>query len=533
MSSSWHDVNALYQIYPRSFKDADGDGVGDLAGIIEKLPYLKGEPDSIGVDAIWLSPIFSSPQKDCGYDVSDYLAIDPLFGEMDTFKLLLDRAHERGIKVMLDFVPNHSSDQHEWFRQASRSKNSPYRDYYVWQDAKEDGSAPNNWLSMAGGSAWTWHEPTQQYYLHSFLPSQPDLNWENEQVRHEMAQVLRYWFDMGVDGFRVDAIWPLSKELTAGDNPYNPDFYGGEDNYGSYIHRHSKGGPRLHEYLRHMADVASEYENRLLVFEYYPDDRLGDRLAQYEAVQGIRPHVATAFYFEGFQTEWWSRSFQERFDAFSRRHDLLPMATLGNHDQTRIASKYGMAQAKALALMELALPGVPAVYYGEELGMLDVDIAPEDAQDRFEGGAGMDARDRYRTPMRWNRQKFAGFSTAKPWLPVGPHTDWMNVEAQQQADHSFWRLYQKLLALRVAYPALRYGDYSTWRETSDETLAFKRSDENETFYVAMNFTDRVAEVGLPSRGRVVCSTDSAAEWELAEPRAVLAPFEAILVHVKR
>ena len=529
MSTAWHDVNALYQIYPRSFRDANGDGVGDLRGIIEKLSYLKGDKDSLGVDAIWLSPIFTSPQHDCGYDVSDYRDIDPLFGDLSTFQELLAKAHQRGIKVMLDFVPNHSSDQHEWFRQSASSRDSPYRDYYVWSDAQPDGSAPNNWLSMAGGSAWQWHEPTQQYYLHSFLPSQPDLNWENEKVRHEMANVLRYWFDMGVDGFRVDAIWPLSKDLEAGDNPMNPDYYGGDDDYGSYIHSNSKGGPRLHEFLRCMADVTQEYKDRLLIFEFYPDDRLGNRLEQYEAVQGVRPGIATAFYFEGFQSEWWARRFQENFDAFSRRYDSLPVATLGNHDQTRIASKYGMAQAKALALMELTLPGLPAVYYGEELGMLDVDITPEEATDRFEGGAGMDARDRYRTPMRWNSEEGAGFSSKQPWLPIGPNRDWMNVAAQRHTDHSFWNMYKALLELRAAEPALRYGSYSNWQEVSDEVMTYRRSHEGVEFYVAINFTDRHVNISVPVNGVVMVGTNSPRQWPLHVGEHALRPFEAILI----
>lgn len=529
MSTSWHDVNALYQIYPRSFMDANGDGVGDLEGIIEKLAYFKGEETSLGVDAIWLSPIFPSPQDDCGYDVSDYCDIDPLFGDMATFEQLLALAHARGIKVMLDFVPNHSSDQHEWFKQAASSRDNPYRDYYVWKDATSDGSPPNNWLSMAGGAAWTWHEPTQQYYLHSFLPSQPDLNWDNEKVRHEMANVLRFWFDRGVDGFRVDAIWPLSKNFEAGDNPMNPDFYGGDDNYGSYVHVNSKGGTRLYEYLRHMADVAAEYADRLLLFEFYPDDRLGSRLEQYEAVQAIRPGVTSAFYFEGFQTEWWARAYQERFDAFARRHDQLPVATLGNHDQTRIASKYGMAQAKALALMELTLPGMPAVYYGEELGMLDVDINPRDAKDRFDGGAGLDARDRYRTPMRWTKETRGGFSTNTPWLPIGPHREWMNVASQRATEHSFWRMYQKLLRLRHITTALRYGAYDTWREASDETMAYRRTFGKDVYFVVINFTDRHETVALPDVGTVIVSTNASDEWTLSRSEIVLRPFEAVLI----
>ena len=316
MTKSWRDVNAIYQIYPRSFKDTNGDGVGDLRGIIEKIDYLKGEDKSLGVDAIWLSPIFSSPQIDCGYDISDYRSIDPLFGGMAMFDELLLQAHKRDLKVMLDLVPNHSSDQHAWFKESSSSRDNSKRDYYIWRDAKSDGTPPNNWLSMSGGSAWQWHDKTGQYYLHSFLPSQPDLNWDNPEVRQEIFEIMRFWFEKGVDGFRVDAIWPLSKNFAAGDNPRNPEYYAGDEDYGSYIHQNSKGGPKLCEYLRMMSDVALEYKNKFLVYEFYPDDRFGSRFDQYSAIQKVAPGVSSTFYFEAFQTEWWARKFQEKFNAF-------------------------------------------------------------------------------------------------------------------------------------------------------------------------------------------------------------------------
>lgn len=531
MNTSWHDVNAIYQIYPRSFKDANGDGVGDIRGIIEKLDYLKSKEDSLGIDAIWFSPMFPSPQRDCGYDISDYRGVDPLFGTMDDFRELLDEAHKRDIKVLLDYVPNHSSDQHEWFKEAASSRDNPKRDYYVWRDAKPDGSAPNNWLSMSGGKAWTWHEPTRQYYLHSFLPSQPDLNWDNPVLREEMLNVLRYWMDMGVDGFRADAVWPISK--TFEDNPMNPDYYGGDDNYGSYVHCNSKGGPRMLEYLKMMTDVVAEYQNRYIVFEFYPDDRLGGRLDQYMQLQDLNPHVAGTFFFEGFQIEWWARQFQYNFNRmFGKYAKELPVAVLGNHDQTRIASKFGMAQAKALAMMQLTLPGVPSVYYGEELGMLDVAIKPEEAHDRFEGGAGMDARDAYRTPMRWDANDDAGFSAAKPWLPVGPHKEWMNVAYQQNDPSSFWKMYQKLLRLRKGEPALRYGEYTNWQEDHDEYMTFKRYLDGKEFYTAINFADYDVQVTLPRKGRVICNTNTPHEYDLDSNVVTLHPFEAILVRAE-
>lgn len=279
-----------------------------------------------------------------------------------------------------------------------------------------------------------------------------------------------------------------------------------------------------------MSSVAAEYNDKFLVFEFYPDDRLGNRFDQYDSIQHAAPCCySSTFYFEGFQTEWWARKFQEKFDEFgSKWNNKLPVAALGNHDQTRIASKFGMAQAKALAVMQLTLPGIPAVYYGEELGMLDVDVSEDDVRDTFSGGAGFDARDKYRTPMRWDSSEYVGFSTTKPWLPIGEYRDWMNVASQQETKHSFLRLYQKLLRLRRQEPALRYGEYSTWRETSDEFLTFARRHNDTAFYTAMNFTDRQVQVDIPTGGRVVASTNTADEYDVGT-QITLQPFEALVV----
>ena len=527
MSKKWWDVNAIYQIYPRSFRDSNGDGIGDLRGIIEKLPYLKGRDDSLGIDAIWLSPIFLSPQIDCGYDVEDYRSIDPLFGGMAMLDELIYQAHKLDIKVLLDFVPNHSSITHKWFKEASSSKDNPKRDYYVWRDAKDDGSEPNNWLSMSGGKAWTWHEETGQYYLHSFLSNMPDLNWDNPKLREEMFNILRFWFKRGVDGFRVDAVWPLSKRFE--DNPMNPEYFGGYDDYGSYIHINSKGGPNLTKYLRMISEVAAEFEDKFMVYEFYPDDRLGSRLEQYSSVQDIYPGVSSAFFFEGFQCEWWARKYQENFNHFAKYYDKLPVCVLGNHDQTRIASKFGVQQAKALGLMQLTLPGVPGVYYGDELGMLDVEIKPEDRVDRFAGGAGLDARDNYRTPMRWNSQENVGFSKSKAWLPIGDNKDTINVESEKDDKHSFWRMYNKLLKIRHNEPVLRYGEYYNWQETNDNYMTFARKLGDKEYYVVVNFCDFFNEVTLPRDGEVVVSTNTTENYQSKDGKINIGPFEAVLI----
>lgn len=526
MNKSWWEVNSIYQIYPKSFRDTNGDGIGDLRGIIEKLPYLKGEPDSLGVDAIWLSPIFMSPQLDNGYDVKDYYSVDPLFGGMAMLDELILRAHQRDMKVMLDFVPNHSSIHHQWFKEASSSRDNPKRDYYVWRDAKPDGSEPTNWLSMSGGKAWTWHEPTQQYYLHSFLSDMPDLNWDNPVLREEMLNVLRFWFRRGIDGFRVDAIWPLSK--TFEDNPMNPDWFGGFDNYGSYVHKNSKGGPNLTKYLRLMSDVAAEFDNRFLVYEFYPDDRFGSRLDQYANIQNVYPGKSSVFFFEGFQSDWNAGSYQYNFDYFGRWNKQLPVAVLGNHDQTRIVSKFGPQKAKALAVMQLTLPGVPGIYYGEELGMSNVDIKPEDRVDRFSGGAGLDARDDYRTPMQWDDSELAGFSDQKSWLPIGENKTWINVETERKQADSFWSLYQKLLKLRSDSDAIRYGEYFNWRDFDGKVMTFGRKNNDQEYYVLVNFEEYFIDIELPQEAEAIISSNTLERYQTNNKKFSLGPLEAVV-----
>lgn len=523
----WTKINCLYQIYPRSFMDSNSDGVGDIRGIIDKLDYLS---DTLGVDAVWISPMFVSPMLDCGYDVADYLDIDPVFGTLDDFKELLHEAHARNIKVMIDFVPNHTSDQHSWFRQARTSRDDPKRDYYVWRDAKPDGSRPTNWLSMSGGYAWTLDEGSSQYYLHSFMSSQPDLNWDNPQLRQEMYDVLRYWMKLGVDGFRVDAVWPLSKVYE--DDPLNSDCADcPEQDYGRYLHSRCKNGPNMLKYLREMSAVIKEFEDRRLVFEYYPDDKLGDMNQQLYDIFALEPSVAGPFYFSLFQIEWHADGLGTMLSNFYKGlpKDSMPYVCLGNHDQPRIVSKHGEAKAKALAVIEFTLPGVPVVYYGEELGMKDYHMSDADKRDNFDSEfSGMGGRDPERTPMRWSSGVYAGFSHVKPWLPIGEDLERINVASQALASNSFLRLYQKLLRMRREYDFLANGLFERIDISNSYCLAYKITDGDKQLFIAVNFADQPQKISLGVTAKVILSSLGVEYYEDDNSELTLEAFEAVI-----
>lgn len=511
----WRDTNAIYQIYPRSFYDTNADGVGDLRGIIEKLDYIK---DVLVIDAIWMSPIYCSPMADYGYDVSDYRNIDPVFGTLDDFKELLEQAHQRGIRVMMDIVPNHTSEQHAWFQESQASRDNPKRDWYVWRDAKSDGTPPNNWLSQSGGPAWTLDETTGQYYLHSFMPEQPDLNWENPMVREAMKDVMRYWYDMGVDGFRVDAVWGLSKDPHLTDDPRNPEFEGSPNEYGYYIHRSCKQGPHFIERLSEIVDVAKEYQDRFVIFEYYPDDKLGDIMQQYREVYAIDPSVAASFFFEGFRQPWNAAQFGTIYHEFfaSLAEGALPASSISNHDQPRIASRLDAERARIMAMMQLTLPGLPLVYYGDEIGMEDVVLTADEVRDQFDAATGtFGGRDPERTPMQWDATQYAGFSTVKPWLPVSPNHTTMNVDAQLRDDDSILTLHRWLIQLRSESETIRRGWFETIDVNNGYVFAFKRSSDAERYYIVLNFDNHEQHVQLPESCAVVRSSHTYDTVEIA------------------
>lgn len=527
---SWREINALYQIYPRSYRDTNRDGVGDLPGITEKIEYLS---DILGVDAIWLSPFYPSPQIDYGYDISDYCAVDPVFGTLDDFQNLLEEAHSNGIKVMIDLVPNHTSDQHAWFKESRGSNDNPKRDWYVWRDPKEDGSEPNNWLSVSGGKSWTFDETTGQYYLHTFMPEQPDLNWENPEVIEAIQNVMRFWFDKGVDGFRVDAIWGISKDESLADDPKNPGFEGSPDEFGYYIHKHCKQGPKTVERLRQLTDVAKEYDDRFLIFEYYPDDKLGEMLPQYKMIYGADASVSAPFFFEGFRLPWHAELFGTTFHEYCTMLEggEIPVFGISNHDQPRIASRLSQEQARLMALMQLTLPGIPLVYYGDEIGMEDGNLSADELRDQFDAlKGGMGGRDPERTPMQWDDSEYAGFGDVKPWLPIHANKETVNV-ARQLFDHdSLLMIHRALLAFRSMNDLMKYGSFETMFVGNGYVFAYKREYEGKRYYTALNFDNTPQFVTMPEMGKVVYATHPVDLPELADDRSItLRPYEGILV----
>lgn len=503
----WSDINGIYQIYPRSFKDANGDGIGDLAGITERLSYLKGSADSLGVDAIWLSPFYTSPMRDFGYDVSNYTDVDPIFGSLDDFDALIARANELDIAVMIDLVPNHTSSDHPWFQEALQSPDSPKRDYYIFKPAQPDGSPPNNWKSVFGGSAW---EPVSvpgndssvhECYCHSFLPEQPDLNWANPAVQEEMKNVVRFWFDRGIDGIRVDAVRWMGKDKQFRDDPVNSYFQGEGDPYHSVRHEFSRYSPDLEQYLRCITEVAHEYEDGIIIFEDHLDDLTPER-DQIRRMHSIDPTVAGPFNFQGMHIPFGSQEFgrmvtnyQENLPDGARSYYCF-----SNHDESRLVTRFGYEQARMLAVLQLTLPGIPVIYYGQEIGMRDGQIPNDRIQDPFElrvPGRGL-GRDPERTPMQWNSTHNAGFSAAeRTWLPVNSSYIKANVATESSKPSSFLRLYQQLLKMRDDHPLLRSQSYATLH-IDDSLFVFERQDETEQFVVMLNFSDEPRTYGVES-----------------------------------
>lgn len=501
----WQNVNGIYQIYPRSFKDSNGDGVGDLQGIIQKLDYVKGGENSLGIDAVWLSPFFRSPMADFGYDISDYIDVDPLFGTLDDFKQLLDEAHRRQIKVMIDYVPNHTSDQHAWFKESRSSKDNAKRDWYVWRDAKPDGSPPNNWLSVFGGSAWQFDETTGQYYLHTFLTEQPDLNWDNPLVRKAMNEVLDFWLAMGVDGIRADAVRWISKNKELEDDPVNPD-YDGKNPFNRLIHQNSRYGEHLFMYLKEISETIERYPDRIILFEDYIDKHR-DASEQYKSFYDVNPKIAAPFNFDGLRSKYNAQDIRRIIDSFQELlgSELRPFYCFSNHDKPRLVSRIGKAEARLIGLLQLTLPGIPVVYYGDELGMHNVDVPPGAVRDPFElrtPGFGL-GRDPSRTPLQWSAEVNAGFTSGTPWLPISDDYTELNIEQELKDDSSFLRMYQKLLGWRQD-SALGRGIYDTWQGENANAFGYYRRTEEETLLVILNISDTTIHEKV--QGSVIFST---------------------------
>jgi alpha-glucosidase len=522
---SWWQRGIIYQIYPRSFLDSNGDGIGDLPGIIARLDY----PAALGVDAIWLSPIYPSPMRDFGYDVCDYTGIHPIFGTLEDFDRLVDETHRRGLKLILDYVPNHTSDQHPWFLDSRSSRTAAQRDWYIWRDPAPDGGPPNNWLSHFGGSGWELDSNTGQYYFHSFLAAQPDLNWRNPAVREAMQAVLRAWLDRGVDGFRVDVLWLLIKDDQFRDNPPNPDWREGSHPAGRQIMLYSADRPEVQQVVAGLRRVIDEYEDRVLIGEIYLPIQ---RLVAYYGVDLKGANLP--FNFQLLEAPWNARGLARLIDEYEAALPAggWPNWVLGNHDKSRIAARIGVDQARVAAVLLLTLRGTPTLYYGDELGMLDVKIPPERSQDPLEKNAPGLGRDPCRTPMQWNGSTSAGFTSGTPWLPVADDYPIVNVESQSADPSSILTLYHRLIGLRRANPALAYGDYEPVAMMGD-LLAYIRELDSQRFLMALNLGSDPHAVsfasGIIRRGRIALSTHLDREGEVVDGDLNLRANEAVVV----
>ena len=500
---SWWRHGVVYQIYPRSYQDANGDGVGDLEGIRRRLDHLAW----LGVDAVWLSPFQPSPMADFGYDVADYCGVDPLFGTLADYDRLLADAHARGMRVTIDWVPNHSSDQHPWFVESRASRTSPKRDWYVWRDGR-DGGPPNNWISIFGGPAWEHDPATGQWYLHSFLREQPDLNWRHPELERAMHDGLRFWLERGTDGFRIDVIHRIAKDPELRDNPPNPAAsptggHGG--GYGGQLHVHDENHPDVHALLRRIRAVLDAYPERMAVGEVYLFDP-----AEVAKYLGSGDELHLAFNFSFLRCAWDAAAFRREVESFEALcpPDGWPTWVLSNHDVPRHASRYdhpslGDARARVAAMMLLTLRGTPYLYAGEEIGMRNVAVPADRLQDPLARTLHPAlSRDGERTPMRWDAaEPGCGFTTAaEPWLPLGPQPPGTDVAAQRADRASLLWLYRDLLALRREHPALHRGAFRTL-DAPEGVFAYERTHEGQRAVVVLNFGDAPVDVKLGA-GRV-------------------------------
>ncbi len=521
MNKTWWKEAVVYQIYPRSFQDSNGDGIGDLNGIRQRLDYLK----RLGIDVIWLSPVCQSPNDDNGYDISNYQDIMNEFGSMKDFDDLLREAHEKGIKILLDLVVNHTSDEHPWFLESRKSRENPYRDYYIWRDGKEDGGCPNNWGSCFSGSAWEYDNETGMYYLHLFSKKQPDLNWENPKIRDEVFQMMNWWCEKGIDGFRMDVISMISKDQTFPNGEVTDGLYGDFTPYS--IH-----GPRVHEYLKEMnRRVLSKYDLMTV------GETAGVTVEEAKRYAGeAEEELNMVFHFEHVEGDG------ELGKWTDQRPDLLKLKQIlskwqielensawnslywDNHDQPRAVSRFGNdscefreRSAKMLATCLHMMKGTPYIYQGEELGMTNFpfsdisqfqDIESKNAYEELVLGDHIShermmdylrckSRDNARTPMQWNNKEQAGFTNGTPWLAVNPNFKDINADQQIEDPDSVFSYYKKLIALRKNYDVIVYGDYELVLPEDTRIFAYRRSLEKEQIMVICNFTEQEVSVTLP------------------------------------
>ncbi len=516
-ATRWWQYGILYEVYPRSFQDANGDGIGDLQGIVQRLDYLAG----LGVKGVWIAPFYPSPMADFGYDIADYCNVDPIFGDLADFDQLLRAIHERGLKLILDFVPNHTSNQHPWFLESRSSLTNPKRDWYLWRDS------PNNWLSNFGGPAWT--KDGSQYYYHSFLREQPDVNWRNPELREAMFNVLRFWLDRGVDGFRVDVMWMMIKDDQFRDNPVNPASAPGSPDSVRLLPVYNTNRPEVHEIVAGMRSVLDSYDDRLLIGEtYLPFDQLATYYGR--DLKGAQ----LPFNFHLMQCPWNADAIAGVIKEYEAAlpAGAWPNWVIGNHDQPRIASRIGSAQARTAAMLLLTLRGTPMMYYGEEIGMTDVAIPAAEVQDpaeKNEPGKGM-GRDPERTPMQWDRSAFAGFTKGTPWLRLAADYEAVNVDTLSRQRESMLGLYRALISLRNANTALNSGRVAQV-SSNGSVLRYKRIDLEQRFLIVLNLS-QAREVAPVDSGEIAVSTHMDRGGESVGGNLSLRPFEGVVIQMR-
>ncbi len=526
--NEWWKKGIIYQIYPRSFKDATNNGIGDLRGIIEKLDYLKG----LGIHAIWLSPCFPSPMEDFGYDITNYKDIDPLFGTLDDMDHLINEAHSKDIKVILDYVANHTSEKHPWFLESKQSKKNSKSDYYIWKDPKPDGSVPNNWICVPGGSAWEWSEERQQYYYHSFLKCQPDVNWKNPELRKEMLDILHFWLKRGIDGFRIDMISWLYKDDEWRDNPINPNYDPKVDmTFMKYERKYTLDQPGLFTFLENISEVVNSYPNKVIIGEVSYGSKLED-YPKYYGKDGNLIQIPAMFEFIKIP---WERDIV--LDVLNKYYSVLPSFAwpnfqLGNHDRSRVATRFGGREvARAAAMLLLTVKGTPFIYNGEEIGMVDVSIPENKIQDPTSKLESKLSRDPYRTPLQWDTTENAGFSEVEPWLPVSPDFNEYNVKSELADKTSFLNLYKTLIELRNTNTALQTGDIEILQLENTEVIGYNRTQSNKKIFgIFINFSTEKQEIKINNDFKIILNSYLDANKEIKENVLFLRSNEAILLH---
>ena len=521
---NWWKHGIIYHLYPLSFQDSNDDGIGDIRGIINRLDYIAG----LGVKAIWLSPIYRSPMKDHGYDISDYCDIDPTFGSLDDFHELLEQAHAKGLKVIMDLVMNHTSDQHPWFLESKSSVENPKRNWYIWHSGK-NRRPPNNWRTNYLKRAWNYHPETKQYYHHSFFKEQPDLNWHNAEMKKAFFENIKFWLNAGVDGFRLDVINLIVKDHLLRSNKI----------FSKYVFNRNQ--PQTYRILQEFRQLLNDYPDKTSVGEIYTLPPGNAELASSFLGDG-NDMLHLAFDFSLFFCHWNASLYQKKIQAY---YDALPAEgwpcfALSNHDLGRSLNRFWLSfrkqeKAKLQAVLLLTLKGTPFVYYGEEIGMENVAIKRSEIRDQygkmiwplFKG------RDKFRTPMQWDDSLNGGFTTGKPWLPLHKNYLQVNVKNQAETNDSMLNVYKHLIGLRNKMPVLQHGEIQFIQSKQKGVLCYERTHENQKVLVALNFTSRKKTVcyELSKQVEVLFSTHSIQHFN--KDTIFLNPFEAIVLEIRR